>query len=144
MIHYQLCCGDHHSFDGWFRSSADFERQAATRLIGCPVCGSVEVERALMAPSICRSSETPTLPACIPPQGGLPDQARAMLQKLRSAVERHCEDVGENFPEQVRSMYYGETEKRGVYGKATADEAEALADEGIEIAVIPWVPLADS
>jgi hypothetical protein len=31
-----------------------------------------------------------------------------------------------------------------VYGEATPDEAAALAEDGIDVARIPWVPRADS
>jgi hypothetical protein len=40
-------------------------------------------------------------------------------------------------------MHRGEIEQRGIYGEATEDQAEALQDEGVEIARIPWVPRAD-
>ena len=39
MIHYALRCGNAHEFDGWFRSSASFDQQAAGLLLDCPVCG---------------------------------------------------------------------------------------------------------
>ena len=74
---------------------------------------------------------------------GVPDQVRAMLQKLRAEVERNCDYVGEGFAEEARRIHKGEADARGIYGEATPDEAEALAEEGIEVAKIPWVPRAD-
>ena len=32
---------------------------------------------------------------------------------------------------------------RGIYGEATDAEAEALLEDGIEVARIPWVPRSD-
>jgi hypothetical protein len=40
-------------------------------------------------------------------------------------------------------MHRGESDKRGIYGETTPDEAEALAEEGIEVARMPWVPRAE-
>jgi hypothetical protein len=37
----------------------------------------------------------------------------------------------------------GNAPPRGIYGEATDAEAEALRDEGVEVARIPWVPRAD-
>ena len=35
-------------------------------------------------------------------------------------------------------------EPRGIYGEASEAEAEALADDGIDVARIPWVPSSDA
>jgi hypothetical protein len=67
----------------------------------------------------------------------------AMLQKIRAEVEKNCDYVGSEFAEEARRMHRGEIEQRGIYGEATEDQAEALQDEGVEIARIPWVPRAD-
>ena len=73
----------------------------------------------------------------------LPDQVRALLQRMRAEVETSCEHVGDRFAEEARAIHNGETEARGIYGEATPEQAEALADDGIEITRIPWVPRAD-
>jgi hypothetical protein len=159
MIHYQLQCSQSHAFDGWFQDSAGFERQAARGLLECPICGDVKVERALMAPALPRKANALPAPAAPTPppekatpvavagspgvSAPVPAQVRAMLQKLREAVEQHCDYVGETFAEEARRIHRGETEARGIYGEASPEEAEALADEGIDIASIPWVPRAD-
>jgi hypothetical protein len=152
MIHYQLCCAAGHEFDGWFRDSTGFEAQAEAGLVSCPHCGSVEVGRALMTPSIPRKStrgEAEILPPepmdGMPTAGGvMPDAVRAALQKLRQEVEAHCDYVGKDFAEEARRIHHGETEPRGIYGESSDEEAEALAEEGIAFARIPWVPRNDS
>ena len=158
MIHYQLRCSRDHEFDGWFRDSAAFARQAGAGLVECPQCGDVAVNRALMAPSLARKGATrPKVvdeqgrpdpvpaPAPVPERVGaaMPDQMRAMLQKLRAQVETKCEHVGPRFAEEARAIHKGETEVRAIYGEATPEQAEALAEDGIEVARIPWVPRAD-
>ena len=150
MIHYQLRCGDDHAFDGWFRDSAAFDAQAQAGLLSCPVCGGADVRRALMAPVIGKRPAPPTAvaaaPEAAPPAmagGALPDGMRAMLQRMRAEVEKRCDYVGPGFAAEARRIHNGETELRGIYGEATPEEAERLADDGIQVAQIPWVPRAD-
>jgi len=162
MIHYQLRCSQEHGFDGWFKDSATFEKQARLGLIECPECGSTEVERALMAPAVARRetsprqealpvpAETPQPPATEPAtgpgkvaEGPVPAQMLALLQRMRAEVENSCDYVGNDFAEEARKMHRGEAEHRGIYGETTEEQAESLADEGINVARIPWVPRAD-
>ena len=75
--------------------------------------------------------------------GPLPDQMRAMLQRMRAEVEKNCDYVGPAFADEARKIHRGESEQRSIYGETTPDQAEALSDEGIEFARIPWVPRAD-
>jgi hypothetical protein len=155
MIHYQLRCGAGHAFDGWFRDSAAFEQQTEAGYTTCPVCGAADVKRALMAPALGKKGRKP--PAQIeasavaaperPPTpiagGELPDGMRAMLQKLRAEVEKKCDYVGSEFAAEARRIHSGASEKRGIYGEASPEDAERLADDGIDVAQIPWVPRAD-
>ena len=153
MIHYQLRCTDDHAFDGWFRDSSAFDTQAKAGLLSCPVCGTAEVRRALMAPVIGRNPAVPApAPSAAPvPEpnpvavagGALPDGMRAMLQRMRAEVEKRCDYVGPGFAEEARRIHNGEADARGIYGEATPEEAERLADDGIQVAQIPWVPRAD-
>jgi hypothetical protein len=162
MIHYDLRCGDGHMFDGWFNSSSAFDKQAQAGLVECPVCGGTMVTRALMAPRLSKGTAAPAETAP-PPEakpepsktvaapdamavGGvpaLPDQVRAVLQRIRAEVEQKCDYVGQRFAEEARAMHSGESKRRAIYGETTPDQAEALADEGIDVARIPWVPRAD-
>ena len=45
----------------------------------------------------------------------------------------NTEDVGEKFAEEARRIHYGETAHRGIRGKASPAETEALTEEGIEV-----------
>jgi hypothetical protein len=155
MIHYQLRCAQDHEFDSWFKDSASFERQAKRGLVECPTCGDTKVARALMAPAVPRKSNTLPEPAPTPPppapvaagrkgaKGPMPAQVVAMLQRLRTEVEQNCDYVGPEFAEEARKIHRGESDARGIYGETTKEEAESLAEEGIEVASIPWVPRAD-
>ncbi len=52
-------------------------------------------------------------------------------------VMTHTDDVGTQFAEEARRMHYGEAEERPIRGQATADEAKALHEEGIEVQALP-------
>ena len=168
MIHYQLRCGAAHEFDGWFQDSAGFDRLAAAGLVECPHCGGTQVVRALMAPAVRKSRRkvaaaappeekpadpAPAAPAPVPADSGgmsqrvaagpIPAQLLAMLQRMRAEVEKSCDYVGDGFAEEARKIHNGQVEARGIYGEATEAEAEALAEDGIDIARLPWVPRAD-
>jgi hypothetical protein len=153
MIHYDLRCGQDHGFDGWFKDSAAFEKLAKRGLVECPHCGDTKVDRALMSPVVAKrgslpaSVPTPAEPPPAPPAavagGVLPDQMRAMLQRMRAEVEKNCDYVGPQFAEEARKIHRGESDKRGIYGETTPEQAEALSEEGIEVSRIPWVPRAD-
>jgi hypothetical protein len=73
----------------------------------------------------------------------LPDQVRAVLQRIRAEVEQKCDYVGPRFAEEARAMHCGDSKRRAIYGETTPEQAEALAEDGIEVARIPWVPRAD-
>ena len=157
MIHYQLQCRQAHGFDGWFKDSASFEKQAKRGLIECPECGGTEIDRALMAPALAKRDVTPIAveapaapaqpPAVAAPAkvagGRLPAQMLAALQRMRAEVEKNCDYVGPDFADQARAMHRGEIEPKGIYGESTEEQAESLAEEGVAVAKIPWVPRAD-
>ena len=152
MIHYQLRCGGGHGFESWFRSSEAFGTQSRAGLIECPECGSRDVDRALMAPAIARGGkgapEVVAAPVAVPEAApatavAMPDAMRAALQRIRAEVERNCDHVGPGFAAEARAIHRGEAPARGIYGDATPDQAEALAEEGIDVARIPWLPRAD-
>ena len=164
MIVYDVKCSNGHVFTAWFRNSESFDRQVAAGEIACAECGVLEVARAPMAPRLISSrrraepaaraepSETAGPAEAVPPAAAPPQQVSAVhaeaavmqqLRALRHAVEQNCEYVGKEFAEEARKMHYGESDRRGIYGEATESESEALADEGIEVGRVPWIPQGD-
>lgn len=158
MILYRLRCRKGHEFESWFKDSKAYERQEKRSLIGCPTCGDSKVERAIMAPRIGKAGkkadiELPAAPAEAQPAPPTPEhqqmaalarkmpkELREALLKVRAEVEKNCEHVGDKFAEEARKIHYGESDKRGIYGQTSEEEAEALADEGIEFGRLPWIP----
>ncbi|MDB5585791.1 MAG: hypothetical protein JWP26_761 [Devosia sp.] len=137
MIQYSLHCANAHDFDAWFKNAAAFDEQKARGIVDCPVCGSHEVSKALMAPAVARSgSEKMAL------SSGHPDVAkfRELLRAYRQKVTSEADYVGDKFAEEARKIHFEEVEARGIYGEATRDEVIALAEEGIEFAPLPDLP----
>ncbi|MFT3856367.1 MAG: DUF1178 family protein [Aquabacterium sp.] len=62
------------------------------------------------------------------------------LQAVRHVIA-HTEDVGESFAEEVRSIHQGEAPQRAIRGQASAEEREALREEGIDVLSLP-IPAA--
>ena len=158
MILYRLRCSKGHEFDSWFKDSKSYERQEKKSLIGCAECGDSKVSRAIMAPRLGtkgnkKKTGVPVVqaPAPAPEQvqteqkmaamaKHMPKELREALLKVRAEVEKNCEHVGEKFAEEARKIHYGESDKRGIYGETSEEEAESLAEEGIEFGRLPWIP----
>ena len=143
MIHYDLICDKGHAFDGWFRNSSVYDEQAGSGLVTCAHCGSAKVEKQIMAPGIPmksnRKSDSATKMVAAPTDPRLAELMN-MVREMRKHVEENAEYVGNRFAEEARKIHYGESDKRGVYGQTTDEEAEALAEEGIEFGRLPWIP----
>lgn len=140
MIVFDLGCDNGHRFEGWFASSAEFDRQKSEQLLECPVCGSPEIERKLTAARLNTGrAEVVSVPE---ERSGQHDgqyanfDAEQMLRMVRHVLE-NTENVGAQFPEEARKIHYGESPQRHIRGVATAREADALRDEGIDVVSLP-------
>jgi hypothetical protein len=139
MIKYALRCEHDHHFEGWFDSSAAFDDQKARKLIACPFCETLAVDKAIMAPAI-RTQRS------VPPE--LKAVVKAQLAAMRAHVESTFDWTGRDFADEARKIHSGEVEDRPIWGEATAAEVRELADEGIDVLPTPdpdWVdppPLA--
>ena len=132
MIRYNLRCEKGHAFESWFQSSTAYESQEKRKLVNCPACGSVKVERAIMAPQIVsKKGREPAAPTPAAP---------AEVTELRDHIVKNADNVGERFPNEARKMHYGDIEHRPIYGEASPDEARALIDEGVEVSPLPVLP----
>ena len=164
MIRYALACEQGHAFESWFQNSAAYDRQAARRLINCPICGSTKVTKALMTPQLSgtkkggnasrpaadagtsASSQATPAPAAAPapaPVAMMTPQERELrkkLKELREHLVKNADYVGQKFPEEARKMHYGEVEHRSIYGEASPEQAKELHEEGIEFHPLPVLP----
>ena len=135
-----LRCAQDHRFEGWFASEEDAQTQISRDLVQCPVCGDHAVNRLPSAPRLNLSGATARQAPTQPRTGNAGDaQAQQMMQALQAQylkavrqVLAQTEDVGERFVEEARRMHYQEAPERGIRGSATAEDVQALADEGID------------
>ena len=158
MIRYSLICERKHDFEIWFKNSADYDKQAKRGLVTCPACGSIEVEKALMAPALGRGTKKdvhvpaaeapPTTEAPVPVENKTSvamispqeQEFRAKLKELRDHLTKNADNVGAKFPEEARKMHYGESKHRSIYGEASPQEAKELLEEGVELHPLPVLP----
>ncbi|QJC57012.1 hypothetical protein HC248_02323 [Polaromonas vacuolata] len=142
-----LQCGQRHSFEGWFASEEDFQSQLSRSLVACPLCADTSIVKLPSAPRLnlgataAPSSSRETIPENqLVASGSEPTDAlkpstaaQAVFLKALREVLANTEDVGERFADEARSMHYGDSESRSIRGQASLQEAEDLADEGIDV-----------
>ena len=141
MISFNLICKNDHEFEGWFRNSADFDRQAKKQMIACPECSDSKIAKSLMAPVVGAKG---AVRADRTEKAEQAKKVRKMLGEVRDYVETNFDDVGDDFTEEARKIYYGESDERPIYGNATDEDAKELAEEGVPVGKLPWVKRADS
>jgi hypothetical protein len=142
MIVFNLTCGNDHSFEGWFASSAEFERQQLATQLNCPMCGDTAVSKGINAPYV--NTGSPLLAPQVDKAATTPRAAAAHYINIGAEVTRmiehliaSTEDVGNDFPEEARKIHYQEAPERKIRGNASRDEVEELRDEGIEVVAVP-------
>ena len=162
MIKYSLICENDHEFESWFAGADSFDTQVKRGFVECPECQSHKVTKALIAPAVSTSkrksatramaameiaaaSAAPTpAPAPTAAPMALIDEKqremRAMIRELHQKLTENSTDVGENFSKEARAMHEGEAPQRSIHGKATFEEARALAEEGIPVLPLPVLP----
>lgn len=155
MIRYNLACKTGHTFDTWFRSSADYDALRGRLEVACPVCGSSDVDKAIMAPAVAtakrreaRAERTARqsremVPVANPQATEIATKRAemiAMMRRLREEVTREAEYVGPRFAEEARKIHFDETEPRGIYGEATPSEVRDLVEDGVSVMPLPSLP----
>lgn len=158
MIIFDVKCEFGHVFEGWFASGRAFRVQCREGDIECPVCGSRTVAKAITAPNVGAKGNRSSAPVPVASENeavagteysesvgmtdlppALENELHKVLTKVQDHVEKTCDYVGKDFPEEARKIHYGETPERGIYGEATVEESEELIEEGIDIMALPLV-----
>jgi hypothetical protein len=138
MIVFDLKCADSHVFEAWFASSAAYEDQRTRGLLMCPVCGTSDVTKAVMAPNVAaKGNQAPSAPT--------PEAMKAAMAAIAAAQAKALESsewVGVRFAEKARAMHAGDVPQAPIHGQATREEAKALVKEGVPVAplLVPVVP----
>jgi hypothetical protein len=135
VIQYSLKCDRDHRFDSWFKSASAFDKLQAAGMVACSVCGSTEVEKALMAPRISAGREEAEAPLSTPAS-----PAEQALAELKRRIAEHAEYVGKDFATEARRIHEGEAPERLIYGEARPDDARRLIEDGVQVTPLPFLP----
>ena len=145
MIVFDLLCASGHRFEGWFSSAADFASQKKRSLVACPTCSSTKIERVPSATRANLGAEPPKpspQPAKTPEMEGKDPFAIAQMlySRMLDDLLTKSEDVGKEFPNEARKIFYKDAPQRSIRGQATQEEHDELVDEGIPVARLPVPP----
>ncbi|MGK6355631.1 DUF1178 family protein [Sphingomonas sp. DT-207] len=147
MIVFDLKCGAGHVFEAWFGSSAAYEAQRTGGLVECPLCGSPDVTKAVMAPNVAaKGNQRSPVPAPgAPAEAPSPEAVKAAMAAIAAMQARMLEKsqwVGTAFVDKARAMHLGEEETAQIHGQATPEQAQELIEEGVQVAplLVPVVP----
>ena len=152
MIKYALVCDKAHEFESWFRDSAAYDVQARRGLVACPMCDSIRVSKAIMAPSVAGTRDfarpadvdAPAAAPAPPAPVALLDERqlrlRQMIREVRAEILATSDDVGRSFPQEARKIHEGEAPPRSIRGEASGAEIQELLEEGIGILPMPSLP----
>ena len=149
MIVFDLLCSSGHRFEGWFASAADYDSQRSRKLLTCPKCESAKVERVPSAARLNFGAQPPAPPkphAPAKPAEKTPEMegkdpfaiAQMLYSRMLDELLTKTEDVGRDFPEEARKIFYGETAERAIRGEATQEQHDELVEEGIPVARFPF------
>lgn len=137
MIKYALSCVAGHPFEGWFSTSVDFDDQRERGLIACPLCGSTEVSKQIMAPAVA-GTKAQRFPADPGPQ--MRSMMMEAMGRVRAHVEENFDYVADRFATEAIAIHEGRAEDRGIYGEATAKQLGELKEAGVSVAPLPPKP----
>ena len=136
MIKYLIKCHKNHEFESWFSDSSEFEKLNKKQLLECIYCSSRKISKSIMAPMV---SGTKSEEINLKISDKELTNKKNDLINLRNYIENNFEYVGENFSKKVREIFYDKTTKKAIYGHATEDERNELAEEGIDLISVPWI-----
>ena len=135
MIKYKLKCENLHQFESWFASSDAYDKLNKEQLLTCEICGSKSITKSLMAPRV-STNEKNKVKENLKLDS---NKEQNLIKELKKEIEKNCEYVGENFEKEARSIHYGESPERSIYGKTTLKQAKSLCEDGIPVTTLPWI-----
>ena len=112
MIRYNLRCDRGHGFESWFQNSSAYESQIKRKLVNCPACGSVKVDKAIMAPQIARKKKDSAAPqpeAAASDAGAVPSTCTHCSRRSSDACSRPPGPVLDwaRYKTPIRGLYLG-------------------------------------
>jgi len=116
-----------------FRVLQEYDVLKKRKLVNCIYCNSTSVKKSIMSPNLPVKSQKKSKKV------QLEQNIKKQLLNFRRYIEKNCKNVGDNFPQEARNIHYDKKTSKGIYGKATQEEANELLEEGIEVGTIPWI-----
>ena len=151
MIKYSLKCSEEvcnkkEPFDGWFQNSSSFEKQIKAGYISCPYCGSLNIKKNLMSPSVkSTKKKNPKIISKNVKHNELNKNSNkqidmmVILRNLKKEIQKNAEFVGKNFTKEAKAINEGKSKKRPIYGQADAKDLEELKSKNIDVINVPWI-----
>ena len=106
------------------------------QLINCHSCGSLKVEKSLMAPKLIsknfsNKNEKQDLIKY--------KKIKKKINEYQKFIKNNFDYVGENFAYEARSIHYNNKKKhKGIDGTASTQDLKELKEEGIDAQIVPW------
>lgn len=141
MIKYVLKCATAHEFEAWFPSISEYDSQKEKGFVSCPYCGTHDVEKAIMAPSVKKPNPAAPINATLGNENLVPPELQKMFKGWRDHISKNYDYVGDKFADEARAIHDGDSDKRPIYGETTPAQARELIEEGVPIAPLP--PMAN-
>jgi len=137
MIKYKLICKNcDTTFDSWFASSKEYEKLKKKNYLNCHECGSLRVEKTLMAPKLSVKNNNSNIKLDLNKH----NEIKFKILEYQKFIKNNFDYVGENFAYEARSIHYNNKKKiKGIYGTASQIDLKELKEEGIEAQMIPWI-----
>ena len=124
MIKYTIKCGNDHVFESWFNNSTICDELLNKKAVECPICRDIDCSKAIMAPRISKKGRQPKSDYA---------QAREDSEATMNWIKSNSDDVGAEFAQEARAIYYGNKESRNIHGITTNQEIHELREEGIDV-----------
>tara|TARA_B100000242_G_C42959544_1_gene445010 strand:- start:568 stop:993 length:426 start_codon:yes stop_codon:yes gene_type:complete len=137
MIKYSLKCNEddcktREPFNGWFQNSASFKKQINAGYVSCPYCGSLNIGKNLMSPTVKSTQEKQSKMNKTIDMG-------ILLRNLKTNIKKNAEFVGKNFAKEAIAINEGKSKERSIYGQANSKDLEDLRSRNIDVINVPWI-----
>ena len=133
MIAFDLRCANGHAFEGWFKDAQAYEEQINKKLVACPICDSVSIDK--LPSTFAIKSSQPAKNSSQPPTSA--KEIEALGREIVDYVKNNFDDVGADFTTEALKIHYGVSEPRNIRGVSTTEEEKVLKKEGIQFFKIP-------
>ena len=140
MIKYNLICKKcNFNFDSWFATSKEYDKLKRKELLNCHSCGSLRVEKNLMAPKLINKNYNQKNEEELKKY----KKIKKKISEYQKFIKNNFNYVGENFAYEARSLHYNKNKykdkHKGIYGRASLTDVQELKEEGIETEMLPWI-----